>query len=202
MVAHPMMHRSISSIWPRRATAVTTRGASGPGFVLLFLLDSGHLAAHGGAQAQWLERELAAHASVPVRLATYHVSLLPGFRLPTTHYSKQGRKHWQPLFDRYELMAAFENHDHVFKRSHPIRGDRVDPTGTLYLGDGAFGRGPRVVDGPRQVHLRRRWYLDRLVSRAHVWRVDVGTDSVIFAGIDEQGKVFDRTAKLIPGSAP
>jgi hypothetical protein len=123
MVAHPMMHRSISSSWPRRATAVTTRGASGPGFVLLFLLDSGHLAAHGGAQAQWLERELAAHASVPVRLATYHVSLLPGFRLPTTHYSKQGRKHWQPLFDRYELMAAFENHDHVFKRSHPIRGD-------------------------------------------------------------------------------
>jgi hypothetical protein len=106
------------------------------------------------------------------------------------------------LFDRYELMAAFENHDHVFKRSHPIRGDRVDPTGTLYLGDGAFGRGPRVVDGPRQVHLRRRWYLDRLVSRAHVWRVDVGTDGVIFAGIDEQGKVFDRTAKLIPGSAP
>lgn len=166
--------------------------------LVIFVLDSGHLAAHGGDQAIWLDQQLTAHANVPVRLATYHVPLFPGFRQPSGRYSKAGRKHWQPLFDRHELMVAFENHDHVFKRTHAIRGKRVDPQGTIYLGDGAFGRGPRVVDGPRQTHLRRRWYLDRLLSKGHVWRVDVTADSAVFAAVDHQGHVFDRVAKPIP----
>ncbi len=167
--------------------------------LVIFLLDSGHLASHGGAQAQWLEQQMAAHAGVPVRLATYHVPLFPGFRLPSTKYSKTGRRSWQPVFDRYGLTAAFENHDHVFKRTHPIRGDHIDPRGTLYLGDGSFGRGPRMTRGPRQVHLRRRWYLDRLESKGHIWRVDVAGDSVVFAAVDQRGRVFDRTARRSPG---
>ena len=165
--------------------------------LVIFLLDSGHLAAHGGAQAQWLEQQLAAHAGVPVRLATYHVPMFPGFHMPSNRYSKAGREHWQPLFDSYGLTAAFENHDHVLKRTFPIRGSRIDPQGTIYLGDGAFGRGPRVVDGPRQTHLHRRWYLDRLASQGHVWRVDIEADSVLFAAIDRDGRVIDRTARPI-----
>lgn len=117
--------------------------------------------------------------------------------MPSNRYSKAGREHWQPLFDTYGLTAAFENHDHVLKRTFPIRGSRVDPQGTIYLGDGAFGRGPRVVDGPRQTHLHRRWYLDRLESQGHVWRVDIEADSVLFAAIDRDGRVIDRTARPI-----
>ncbi len=166
--------------------------------VVIFVLDSGHVAAHGGEQAQWLDEQFRRYASVPVRLATYHVPLFPGFRLPTSKYSKAGRRHWQPLFDEHGLMVAFENHDHVFKRTYPIRADRIDSAGTVYLGDGSFGRGPRVVDGPRQTHLHRRWYLEDLRSEGHIWRVDVAADSVVFAAVDRSGRVFDRLARPIP----
>ncbi len=169
--------------------------------LVIFLLDSGHLASHGGQQADWLEQQLAANAEVPVRLATYHVPLFPGFRLPSSDYSKAGRKHWQPLFDRYQLLAAFENHDHIFKRTHPIRGKQIDPQGTIYLGDGSFGRGPRAVDGPRQTHLHRRWYLDQLRSAGHIWRVDVEADRVVFAAVNQEGHVFDRVTRPISAAA-
>jgi acid phosphatase type 7 len=166
--------------------------------LVIFLLDSGHLTKHAGAQTEWLTQQLTAHAAVPVRLATYHVPLFPGFRLPSGRYSRAGRKHWQPLFDRYGLMAAFENHDHIFKRTHPIRGDSIDPQGTIYLGDGSFGRGPRVIDGPRQTHLHRRWYLDKLRAEGHIWRVDIEADSVVFAAVNRDGDVFDRVTRSIP----
>lgn len=165
--------------------------------VLLLVLDSGHLAAHGGQQSHWLEEQLARNPEAPVRLAAYHVPLFPGFRLDSGRHSRAGRRHWQPLFDRFRVMAAFEHHDHLFKRTHALRGDRIDEGGTIYLGDGAFGRGPRTIDGPRQVHLRRRWYLARLMSEGHVWRVDVGSDSVTFTAVNGKGVEFDRVARPI-----
>ena len=42
-----------------------------------------------------------------------------------------------PLFDNYHLTAAFEHHDHAFKRTHLLRANQTDPGGTLYLGDGS-----------------------------------------------------------------
>ncbi len=163
----------------------------------LYVLDSGHVAPHDGAQADWLAAQLATDRDRPVKLAAYHVPLFPSFRLPSSGWASRGRRAWQPLFDRHGLMAAFEHHDHAFKRTYPIRGDRIDPRGTLYLGDGAWGRGPRIVTGPRQTYLARRWYLDELAGRGHVWRVDVAGDSVIFAAIDTSGRVFDRVARVV-----
>lgn len=43
-----------------------------------------------------------------------------------------------PLFEEYELTAAFENHDHTYKRTHRIRDGWWIPRGVLYLGDGAW----------------------------------------------------------------
>lgn len=160
----------------------------------LLVLDSSHIAHPGGAQAAWLEEQLEAVADVPFTFACYHVPLFPGFRLPSGPYVARGRQHWLPLFDRYELTAAFENHDHMFKRAKRIRGMRPDPEGTLYLGDGSWGRGPRLVRGPRRTDKVRRWYVERLESKGHVWIVDVTPDRVSYAAIDPQGEVFDRYA--------
>lgn len=165
--------------------------------IVLLVLDSGHAAPHGGRQAEWLAAELAAHSDVPVRLAAYHVPLFPVFRLPSSKWSAAGREHWQPLFDRYRLTTAFEHHDHAFKRTHPIRGKKIDQDGTLYLGDGSWGRGPRMLRGPKRTHLARRWYLDRLESKGHVWRVDVRMDSVVYSAVDASGEVFDRVARPV-----
>lgn len=162
----------------------------------LLVLDSSHIAHPGGKQAAWLEEQLEQLTGVPYTIACYHVPLFPGFRLPTGSYVKRGREHWLPLFDRYELTAAFENHDHMFKRAKRIRHMKPDSAGTLYLGDGSWGKGPRWVRGPRRTELVRRWYVERLESKGHVWVVDVTADGVTYSAVDPSGEVFDWVETL------
>lgn len=45
--------------------------------VALYLLDSGHIAPHGGLKAAWLESEMAGDGEISYRLAFYHVPLYP-----------------------------------------------------------------------------------------------------------------------------
>ena len=115
-----------------------------------------------------------------------------GFRSYNGKYSKQGREHWLDLFDRYHLTVGFEHHDHALKRTKPIAAGRVDETGTVYVGDGCFGRLPRWVRTQRRVGPSRRWYLERLERSAHFWQVDVEAKRVVLTAIDEDGKVVDR----------
>ena len=159
----------------------------------LFVLDSGHLVPHGGAQAAWLADQLEASRKVPFRFAVYHVPLYPGYRPFTAKGSHLGRHHWGRLFDQFGLTAAFENHDHMLKRSKLLRRGEVAADGTLYLGDGCFGRTSRIVKGPRQVDRSRRWYLEKAATGAHFWRVEVVDGEVRYVALDADGKVLDET---------
>ena len=160
--------------------------------VTLFILDSGHLSEHGGDQATWLRSQLAQYQDSPHLFAAYHVPLFPVFRSYEGRYSRLGREHWLGLFDRYHLSVAFEHHDHAFKRTKPIAHGRVDADGTVYVGDGCFGRPPRYVRTPRRVGPARRWYLERLERAAHFWQVDVDARRATYTAIDEDGDVVDR----------
>ena len=158
----------------------------------LFLLDSGHAAAHDGAQAAWLDTQLAAHAHVPHRMAAYHVPLYPSHRAYDGAGSVKGREAWLPIFDKHRLNTAFEHHDHTFKRTHRLRGNQPDAAGTLYLGDGCFGVGARPVDKDL------RWYQAKAASLQHFWCVDVTSRRAEYRAYDIEGKVFDvypRTAR-------
>ncbi len=165
--------------------------------VALVVLDSGHLTSHGGEQSDWLATTLEKYKDRAFCLAAYHVPLFPGFRLPTGKMPTAGRRFWQPLFEQYELTAAMEHHDHIFKRSVLIRGNSEAEDGILYLGDGAFGRPPKRVNGPRQVHLGRRWYIERIERRSHFWRVDIDADvtSATFTAMDEFGVEFNQIVR-------
>ena len=74
-----------------------------------------------------------------------HVPAYPSVR---TFESKDGetgtgagnRKHWVPLFERYNVDAVFEHHDHTYKRTHPLADGLVNPKGIFYLGDGSWGK--------------------------------------------------------------
>ena len=158
----------------------------------MIVLDSGHLSEHGGDQADGLRSQLALHQDRPHVFAAYHVPMFPVFRSDNGKYSKQGREHWLDLFDRYHLTVGFEHHDHALKRTKPIAAGRVDETGTVYVGDGCFGRLPRWVRTQRRVGPSRRWYLERLERSAHFWQVDVEAKRVVLTAIDEDGKVVDR----------
>lgn len=151
----------------------------------LFLLDTGHLARHGGDQAAWLEAQLRAHQDVPVKFAVYHVPLYPSVRAYEAAGSAAGRRIWMPLFDNYHLTAAFEHHDHAFKRTHLLRDNQVNATGTLYLGDGCFGMPARDVDA------KLRWYEAKAANLQHFWCVDVSPDGVEYRAVSKTGQVFD-----------
>lgn len=153
----------------------------------LLVLDSGHTAEHAGEQAAWLDRELTRLHRVPFTFACYHIPLYPSHRAFDGEGSRLGRQHWGPLFDTHRLTAAFENHDHTFKRSHLLRGGMPDPQGTLYLGDGCFGRDARKVDAVR------RWYLVEQRSEAHFWQVDVSPGGVVYQAINQDGRILDVT---------
>lgn len=161
----------------------------------LFVLDTGHAAAHEGEQAAWLDAQLAAHARVPYRMAAYHVPLYPSNRAYDGAGSVKGREVWGPIFDRHHLTTAFEHHDHTFKRTRLLRNNQPDPNGTLYLGDGCFGMPPRAVDK------ELRWYQVKAASLQHFWCVDVSRRRVEYRAYDPEGNVFDVYPPTARGAA-
>ncbi len=157
----------------------------GPNMVVYFL-DSGHIASHQ-SQTAWLESQLKADGDIPNRFAIYHVPLYPSHRDYAGQKSELGRLHWEPLFSRYELTAAFENHDHTFKRSKKLLNGEVAPNGrgVLYLGDGCWGRNPRTLP------IQKRWYLDKTSSTMHFWQVDVSSQKTQYRAVNRTGRDFD-----------
>ncbi|MBI4557344.1 MAG: metallophosphoesterase family protein [Candidatus Hydrogenedentes bacterium] len=150
-----------------------------------FFLDSGHLNSHAGAQTEWLRRELEKYKDVKYKFAAYHVPLYPAHRPFDGAGSQLGRTHWGPLFDQYGLTVAFEHHDRVFKRSKPLKGNQVVRRGTIYVGDGCFGRDPRTIDP------QPRWYNAIEKDVAHFWVVDVARNGLRFKAIDDHGRTID-----------
>jgi hypothetical protein len=154
--------------------------------LVFFLLDTGHIYELDGVQAAWLDQALAAHTDVKYTFAVYHIPLYPADRPLDSTYPTLGRTHWGPLFDKYGLTIGFEHHEHVLKRSKPLKGNQIDPDGTVYIGDGNWGTDTGQVDP------KPRWYNVVEASVAHFWVVDVTDEGITLKAIDEHGAVADR----------
>jgi|GEM_PF-659174 len=165
--------------------------------VVFYVLDSGHIVAHE-SQNEWLDRVMAEDraAGIPHRFATYHIPLYPSHRDFEGSGSVNGRMNWLGIFDRHELTAGFENHDHTLKRTPPLRaGEIVDAgEGTLYFGDGAWGRGDRTID------ITTRWYHAFVGSNRHVWVVDATADEVRYRAFDLEGQMVHVYPDTLPGA--
>jgi hypothetical protein len=77
----------------------------------------------GGAQKRWLERELADARHDP-RVDWIVVCM---HQTATSTANNNGadlgiRQDWLPLFDRYRVDLVVCGHEHLYERSHPIRG--------------------------------------------------------------------------------
>lgn len=153
--------------------------------IVFFFLDSGHLNPIDTDQAGWLATELEKYKEVPHKFAVYHVPMYPAFGSYDGAGAALQRETWGPLFDQYGVRVAFEHHDHVSKRSKPLKGGKVAEGGTVYVGDGAFGRESRDVD--REL----RWYNAMEESTVHFWQVDVTKEKVKLQAIDRGEVVFD-----------
>jgi hypothetical protein len=73
-------------------------------------------------------------------------------------------------------MAAFENHNHAFKRTHPIKASQVDPTGVVYIGDGSWGVNPRKTND--------LWYLDKKSRKNCILLVELTAKEATVQALD------------------
>ncbi len=165
-------------------------------YLSVILLDTGHLHPIEGAQTEWLKTALAERQTVSHKLALYHVPAYPCYRDYNNKESAQVRKHWVPLFEQGGLNMAFENHDHAYKRTWPLREDKSDPTGVLYFGDGGW-----AVKEARIPH--KGWYLAKSEASRNAILVILHGNERHFIAFDEQGKILDEyfTSPLLQPAA-
>lgn len=156
--------------------------------LFIVVLDTDIVARIDGEQATWLESELQKAQNAPLKFALYHGNLYPGTD-EDRPIAGRGIKYWEPSFDKYNLTVGFENHCHAYKRTKPIRNNAVAESGTVYLGDGAWGVPPRPVISA--------WYLETAASKQHIYTVTVQETSVKAEAVGLDGVVFDKWEKQI-----
>jgi hypothetical protein len=155
---------------------------------VLYSLDS-DITLSSSAQVSWLTNLMGGvHSEIPNKLALYHIPLYPGSRTLQTLPIPSLRETWLPVFDQYQIKVAFENHDHVFLRSHPLKNDQINENGTLYMGDGAFG----VVG---HVATDQRTYAAKTASVRHFMFVDIIDTTVNITVISYDGKLLDNVIR-------
>ncbi|MFI0435745.1 MAG: purple acid phosphatase family protein [Parachlamydiaceae bacterium] len=155
-------------------------------FLSIFILDSGHANPIGGKQADWLQTVLRERQQVKHLFAIYHVPAYPSVRDFKNKYSDAIRKYWVPLFEKWGIQVAFENHDHAYKRTRPLRQSQPHPEGILYLGDGGWG-----IEKPRE----QKWkphYIAKYDSVRHFICVTITSTEQHFRCINDQGEIMDE----------
>ena len=152
-------------------------------YLSLVLLDTGHTYAIDGEQTEWLGKILKARTP-DYKFAAYHIAAYPSvYPFEGTSPTKI-RKNWVPLFEQNGVQVAFENHNHAFKRSFPLKEGKVDAEGIFYLGDGAWGVSPRKPT--------KRWYLEKIAQADCFWLVTMGKEECSIKAFDQDGTTLDE----------
>lgn len=94
-----------------------------------------------------LDRKYANYSNI---IALYHAPLYPSADPYYDPLATKLREAWLKIFDDYHFTTAFENHDHAYGRTKLLRNDKEDESGTLYIGDGAWGVDPTLPT--------KKWY--------------------------------------------
>jgi hypothetical protein len=156
-------------------------------YLSFILLDTDHTNPVQGRQTEWLSQALKERRDRPYVFPVYHVPAYPGHRSESAT-SKRIKQLWLPLFEQNGIRLAYEHHDHVYKRTVPIRGDKPHPEGIVYVGDGAWGVKERSV-----LDVATTWYLTRAESVRHaiIMTLQPGQrEKLVMVSVD--GVEFDR----------
>ncbi len=155
-------------------------------YLSLVSLDSDHTSPVIGLQTEWLESVLAERTGIPHVFPYYHVPAFPSHRSPDGGVQTRVRENWVPLFEKYGVRVAFEAHDHAYKRTYPIRDGKIDPTGITYIGDGAWGRGPRSGNS------RGEWYINKFAEEYHAIITTLHGTHQHFLIVNDSGEIIDE----------
>lgn len=184
----PKNARVFSKLFPRANNSIYETLDFGS-YLTLFILDSGHANPVAGAQAEWLNTEMLKRKDIPHRFAVYHVPAYPSVRAYTTELCNTIRHNWVPIFDKNGMHLVFEHHDHAYKRTHPLRNNKINPEGIVYMGDGAWS-----VDKARSKLLSiKPPYLAHFAASRHFISVTIHQSGLRhIRSISDEGKLLDE----------
>jgi hypothetical protein len=182
----PFFYSMFDGLFPETGYAALDFGQ----YLSLILLDTNHTSPIEGAQADWLERTLKERADRPNVFAVNHVPAYPSHRNfegtdkePGT--GEANRRHWVPLFERYNVDAVLEHHDHTYKRTHPLLDGRPNAKGVHYLGDGSWGKIRKPTD------LEKRPYLAVAAESYHLSVHRIEGRQQFHVALSDAGRVVD-----------
>ncbi|AKP53551.1 fibronectin type III domain-containing protein [Cyclobacterium amurskyense] len=170
-------------------------------YLSLLILDSSHSNLISGTQTDWLKKQLADRINIPHVIPVYHKPGYPSGRVEPggkriQFWSEEVLDNWIPLFEKYGVRVAFENDDHTYKRSHPLKNNAIHPNGVVYLGDGSWGVEKKKPKTPEEV-----WYLSRSAEENSAIIATLHGPHQHFLMINENGKIIDEypeTIKISP----
>lgn len=158
-------------------------------YMTLVFLDTDHTNPIEGTQTEWLTSVLEdrSREGTPHVFPIYHVPAHPSHRDPDGEVETRVRDTWVPLFEAHDLELVFENHDHTYKRTHPIREGAIDEeNGVVYLGDGAWGVLTRVGDHQDE------WYMREFASEQHAIIVSLEPEARHVRVVNGDGETIDE----------
>jgi acid phosphatase type 7 len=155
-------------------------------YLSLIILDTEHSNPIEGMQTEWLEEVFEAREDVIHKIPIYHVPAYPSVREYNGHVQTLVRETWTPLFEANDVKIAFENHDHAYKRTFPIKEMELDPDGIVYVGDGSWGVEPRPIH-----EVSETWYLEKAMQVRAFTLLTLACDGFSLISVDEEGDVID-----------
>ncbi len=161
-------------------------------YLSIILLDTDHSTPVAGPQTEWFEEVLRARTDILHVLPVYHVPAYPSHRSFSGRVSVRVREHWVPLMERYGIQVAFENHDHTYKRTVPLRNGEEAADGIIYIGDGAWGVGERVPRTPEE-----EWYLARSSAIRHFLLVTLSEHQRDIKVMTRNGNLLDHIVQPV-----
>jgi acid phosphatase type 7 len=163
-------------------------------YMSFILLDSGHANPAAGRQKQWLEEVLAERQGVPHVFPVYHIATYPSVRDFDAYRITTVREPWVPLFEEYGVRLVFENHDHAYKRTYPLRGGEIRSNGVVYIGDGSWGTVPRALGAGMEPEefAQAYWYIKEAHSVMHFVLLTVDGPHQHLMVVDQEGNIIDE----------
>ena len=163
-------------------------------YLSLVILDTDHVEPVAGEQTEWLARVLAERTHIPHVIPIYHVPAYPSVRAFDGGTNIRVRQLWSPLFEEYRIPLAFEHHDHIYKRTVPIREGQEHPNGVVYLGDGSWGVSPREIG---RSHAEPAWYLKRAAEVRHAQILTLHGPMKHVLMVDEDNRIIDEFPRVM-----
>jgi hypothetical protein len=112
----------------------------------IIVLDSEDVGSIAGAQRDWLQQDLAAHANYLWKIAIFHKPVYSRNAIqnngPPGGSGLQIAQYWAPLFDQYHVDLVIGGHTHLYEREKPVYENNPvssPENGTVYVVEGGWG---------------------------------------------------------------